>query len=46
MSDMERTRLLSKRYGKQITKKYHQRISDEDDYDDDEDLADFDDYRA
>ena len=42
---MERTRLLSKRYGKQIKKKYHQRISD-DDEEIDEDLADFDDYTA
>ena len=42
MSEMERSRLLSKRYGKTIKSKFHSRISlDEDDYD--EELGDFDD---
>lgn len=44
MSEMERTRLLSKRYGKQIKKKYHQRVSDDDEEDDE--IADYEDLLA
>jgi hypothetical protein len=44
MSEMERTRLLSKRYGKQIKKKYHGKLSDDDE--DDYDLGDYDDHLA
>jgi len=42
MSEIERTRLLSKRYGKTIKTKFHTRVTlDEDDFD--EELGDFDD---
>jgi hypothetical protein len=44
MSEMERTRLLSKRYGKQINTKFHERISL--DEEDDEQLQDFDDFTS
>ena len=46
MSEMEKTRLLSKRFGKQIKTKFHQKVSLDEDDDDLEEIGDFEDYTS